>query len=586
MATFNVTNSAQLTTALQQATGGDKILLAAGDYGQLEISGKYTTPLTIASADASRPASFSTMSINGAENITIDKVVFDYTYRASDIATYKPFEVANSSKIVIQNSVFDGDVKSGTGTVFDGYGNAVGLSVRGSSSVQVATNEFKSWGAALRVNESQDIQVQANNIHDIRKDGMNFVEVKGVLIENNHIHDFRGLPDWTDHRDMIQFWTAGTSNASENIIIRKNLLDIGNGSHTQSIFMRNELVDTGRAGQEMYYKNVLIEDNIIKNHHLHGVTVGETNGLVIQNNTLIAAKPDASLPSTQYLLDRYGPTAGILVPRINADDDSHNVSVKGNSFYGGSYFTGDRVDAGTGSDWNVTGNVSHPVDSGPSTGSGGSGSGSGGTPDGNSGGGVIQLPVLDDYVTKFASLAGSTALKGNAFVQNGALHVDGKGDYVNLGNPAKFDASDDLSFSINYSRDVANGDQARLVWNQDKLGLVLKGDGLFIKVAGEDGKFKLVQSGNLGLNDTDDHNIRVIVDSVSDHLQVIVDGHVAIDRYDIDLDLGRATGHDWLVGGNTWGAGLDGEITDFRLEADAQFYDHTVDAMHQDAPIF
>ena len=110
MATFNVTNSAQLATALQQASGGDKILLAAGDYGQLEISGKYGTPLTIASADASRPASFSTMSINGAENVTIDKVVFDYSYRASDIATYKPFEVANSSKIVIQNSVFDGDV--------------------------------------------------------------------------------------------------------------------------------------------------------------------------------------------------------------------------------------------------------------------------------------------------------------------------------------------------------------------------------------------------------------------------------------------------------------------------------------------
>ena len=589
MATFNVTNSAQLATALQQASGGDKILLAAGDYGQLEISGKYGTPLTIASADASRPASFSTMSINGAENVTIDKVVFDYSYRASDIATYKPFEVANSSKIVIHNSVFDGDTRSGSGTMFDGLGTGVGLSVRGSSGVQVATNEFKGWGTALKVNESQNVQVQTNNIHDIRKDGMNFVEVQGVVIENNNLHDFRGLPDGIDHRDMIQFWTTGSDHPSTNITIRNNLLDIGKGSHTQSIFMRNDMVDKGLAGAEMYYQNVLIENNTIINLHLHGITVGETAGLVIRNNTLTAAVPDPTESTTKWLLEKYGPQAGILIPRINVTDDSHKVSITGNSFYGGSYFTGDRVDAGIGSDWNVTGNVSHPTDSGPGTGTGtgGSGSGSGGaTPDGNDGSGVTHLPVLDDYVTKFASLVGSTALKGNAFVQNGALHVDGKGDYVNLGHPAKFNASDELSFSIDYSRDVANGDQARLVWNQDKLGLVLKGDGLFIKVAGEDGKFKLVQSGNLGLNDTDNHNIRVIVDSVSDHLQVIVDGHVAIDRYDIDLDLGRVTGHDWLVGGNKWGAGLDGEITDFRLEADAQFADHTVDELHHDAALF
>jgi Right handed beta helix region len=592
MATFTVSTSAQLTMALSQASGGDKILLAAGNYGQLEITGNYDSPLTIASANPGNPASFSTMSINGAENVTVDSVVFNYDFKESDIPTYKPFEVVNSSKVVIQNSVFEGDMASGQGTIFDGHGTGIGLSVRSSSGVEVEKNEFKSWGTALQVNESQNVQVQGNNIHDIRKDGMNFVEVQGVVIENNYIHDFKGLPDAIDHRDMIQFWTTGTNNPSTDIIIRKNVLDIGNGSHTQSIFMRNEVVDKGQAGQGMFYQNVLIENNVIINHHLHGITVGETAGLVIQNNTLVAAKPDASESTTQWLLEKYGSGAGILVPRINVTDDSQGVGIKTNTFYGADFFTGDRVDSGSGA--SVTGNVSYPTNSGPKPGTvydgagggtdgggtGGGGTGGGGTGGGGTGGG---LPVLDDYVANFVSFVGTTALKGNAIVKNGVAQLDGKGDYVNLGRLPTLDNTDELSFSIDFSRDVANGGEARLVWNHQKLGLVLKGDGLFVKVAGEDGKFKLFSSGDLGLNDTNKHSISVIVDSATDRLQVIVDGDIAIDRSDVDLDLGGTTGREWWLGGAKWRTGLDGQISDFQLEADAHFQDN---AHFQDDALF
>ena len=605
MATFTVSTSAQLTTALSQASGGDKILLAAGDYGRLEISGQYATALTITSADPGNPASFSSMAVDGAQNVTLDRVLFDYDFKVSDIATYKPFEVVNSSNIIIQNSVFNGDVASGLGTIFDGYGTGVGLSVRSSSGVQVGNNEFKSWGTALKVNESQNVVVEGNNIHDIRKDGMNFVEVQGVVIENNYIHDFKGLPDAIDHRDMIQFWTARTDKPSTDIVIRNNVLDIANGSHTQSIFMRNDLVDRGLAGQEMYYQNVLIEGNVIINHHSHGITVGETNGLVIQNNTLVAAKPDAAEPTTQWLLDKYGAGSGILVPRINVSDDSSGVSIKTNSFYGADYFTGNRIDSGPGDI--VTGNVSYPSNPGPTpgtvyggTGGGNTGGGTGGvdtggatgggtggaTGGGGGTGGGTGLPVLDDYVTNFVSLVGTTALQGNALVKNGSAQLDGTGDYVNLGRLSAFDTSDALSFSVDFSRDVANGGEARLVWNHQNLGLVLKGDGLFIKVAGADGKFKLFSSGDLDLNDTDKHSIRVIVDSATDRLQVIVDGGVAIDRSDVDLDLGMSTGRDWWLGGAKWGTGLDGQITDFSLEADATFFSDVGDALQQDAALF
>ena len=62
------------------------------------------------------------------------------------------------------------------------------------------------------------------------------------------------------------------------MIIRGNFLDAGTGNWTQSIYMAN-------SGDP--FLNILIEDNVIYNDHVHGITVGETDGLVIRNNTLL-----------------------------------------------------------------------------------------------------------------------------------------------------------------------------------------------------------------------------------------------------------------------------------------------------------
>ena len=51
--------------------------------------------------------------------------------------------------------------------------------------------------------------------------------------------------------------------------------------------MRNDLVDRGLAGPEMFYRDVLITQNVIINAHLHGIAVGETDGLTLSNNTVI-----------------------------------------------------------------------------------------------------------------------------------------------------------------------------------------------------------------------------------------------------------------------------------------------------------
>jgi Ca2+-binding RTX toxin-like protein len=323
--TIRVTNAAELTQALATATGGETIMLAAGNYGRLVMIDStranfdFASNVTIRSEDPGSPAVVTGLDMRGASNITFDGITFDYTFASGDQIYSRPFNISDSQNVTIRNATFDGDVAEGVSAVDDGYGYAIGLSIRGSEDVTVEDSEFFDFHRGMTVIESSGVTVRGNDVHSMRSDGMNFVEVTGVVIEDNHIHDFRGSLASSDHRDFIQFWTNGTDSPSTDIVIRGNILDIGEGDFTQSIFMRNEEVDWG-AGPEMFYRNILIENNIIVNGHLHGITVGQTDGLVIRNNSVL--HDDGSRPD--------GADGGVEIPRIAVSTTSTGVVITQN----------------------------------------------------------------------------------------------------------------------------------------------------------------------------------------------------------------------------------------------------------------
>ena len=341
--TYTVNSQSQLLTALAAASGGDVIRLEGGDYGKLSLTAKsglgmaFSGNVTITSADADNPARFSELELNGAANVTFDTVTFDYTFKGSDPVSLRPFAVSNSTNITFRNTTFDGDLAQGVSATADGFGTGIGLGISTSQHIRVENSEFFNFHRGLIITASRDIDVTGNDVHSMRSDGMNFVEVSDVVIEGNHIHDFRQSASSTDHLDMIQFWTNGTYNPSTDIIIRGNLLDIGSGDWAQSIFMRNEMVDTGQAGTEMYYRNVLIEQNVIVNGHLHGITVGETAGLTIRNNSVLHADG-----GTVDGLD-----SAVEIPRINVAVSATGVIITNN-------LTGGVTAAQPG--WTVSGN--------------------------------------------------------------------------------------------------------------------------------------------------------------------------------------------------------------------------------------
>ncbi len=320
--TVTVSSATELMAALANAQGGETILLAAGNYGELFLWDqqhafvKFASEVTIKSADPTDLASFGRVTLRGVENLTFDTISFDYDAAPGAAAHDKPFLIRASDSITIRNSIFDGDLAEGVSDILDGHPTGHGLTVTdGSSNITVENNTFHDWLRGAVFADVDNLVVSYNEVYDIRGDGFNFAGVTNVLIEGNYLHDFHRVTDF--HMDMIQFWTNGTASPTTNVIIRGNILDSGAGSNTQAIFMRNEEVDTGRAGIEMYYQNILIEDNVIHNAHTHGITVGETIGLTIQNNTILHNSDTAN-------------DGLVTIPTINIKDVSQDVLIANN----------------------------------------------------------------------------------------------------------------------------------------------------------------------------------------------------------------------------------------------------------------
>lgn len=70
----------------------------------------------------------------------------------------------------------------------------------------------------------------------------------------------------------------------------------------------------------MDYRNLVITGNVILNAHLHGITVGETDGLMIANNTLIRNR----------LSDGPGGSDGLWTPAIRVSAAAENVTITRN----------------------------------------------------------------------------------------------------------------------------------------------------------------------------------------------------------------------------------------------------------------
>lgn len=336
-----VTSPDDLAAALAQAGPGEVLLLAAGGYGALTLTAQTRKgAVTLRSADPAAPARFSGLDLRGVTGITLQGLAFDYRYRPGDPLWTAPFAVTDSQDVTLRGCLFTGDLVRGGPAADEGHATGVGLSVDHATDLTVDGNRFARFYRGLTVSDSDRVTVTGNDVSDIRSDGMDFVADQGLLVADNMLHDFQTATGSEDHPDMIQFWTAGTTRPTRDVVIRDNLLNAGSGSWTQSILMGNEVVAQGEAGPEMRYRNITITGNVIINAHLHGISVGQADGVRIAHNTLIhLARADGG-----------GDNPTLWTPRINVDETSDHVTIEGNA-------TAAIVGGEQRPDWTVRGNV-------------------------------------------------------------------------------------------------------------------------------------------------------------------------------------------------------------------------------------
>lgn len=296
-----IADDTALRAALAGGVGGDTLVLAPGQYGPLHLhGGRDTAPAALISADPDRPAEIIGLSAVEFDGLRLENLHLRYRFSAGDEVHVRPFLFRGCAGLEIVSTRIEGDEARGIGPITNGLPYGSGLSITGCQDIVLSDLHISRFVRGLVVRNVRGLSVTGSELTALRSDGMNFAQVEDVVIEGNYIHSFQRSDRTGDHSDMIQFWTTGTDRPSRNIAIRNNLLHSGPGLYTQSIFMRNELVDQDIAGPEMFYQDVLIEENVIINAHLHGITIGATSGLTIARNTLahnpLSAGDDPSRP--------------------------------------------------------------------------------------------------------------------------------------------------------------------------------------------------------------------------------------------------------------------------------------------------
>ncbi|WP_171236694.1 right-handed parallel beta-helix repeat-containing protein [Ruegeria sp. HKCCA6837] len=299
------------STAIRNAKGGETFILEGGNYGPLKLNRGFKKPVTIRSATAGSPACFTALRLNKAGNITLDGLVFDYSYARGDKNHANRFSILQSRGITISNSVFDGDHNAGAG-----FGR--GLRIRNSAKIDINGSIFRKWWKALTGDSVVDLTIRGNEITDIRSDGIALGVIDGLVIEANRLHNFSGGKGHKDHRDMIQILRS-SNRRSTDIIIRNNIFDMGAGDYAQTIWMGG---DGKNLGDPMLrHQNVLIENNVIYNAHVHGISVAAIDNLSIRKNSVIRVhRPEKNRKVT--------------VPRIRVSPGSTSVVIEQNAVAG------------------------------------------------------------------------------------------------------------------------------------------------------------------------------------------------------------------------------------------------------------
>ncbi|MBS0562958.1 MAG: hypothetical protein JSR87_00245, partial [Proteobacteria bacterium] len=319
MTTFTVGTAAELSAALSKAAGGDRIELKAGNYGAVKLSGtSFASGVTIAAQNKAAPPVFDKMQMMNCKNIALDGVKFNFVPNSSTMEWTPALEVRGSSGISVHNSTFTGgNAVAGSPNSLSNYGvqgYAVGRGIvfMKSTNIDISNNKMTGFTHSIRLVDVDQVKIAGNDVSGFRRVAVSGSDIDNASITGNYFHDPH---PWNfgpkgDHGDFIHLWTdPGQPDANQNITIKDNFLDQGQGTGILGIFLNDR---TGKA-----FQNVFIEDNLIRTSNGQGMRLEGVHGGSIQKNTVVGL---AQSPTS--------------VPKIIFDHGNYNVLLDKNIIMG------------------------------------------------------------------------------------------------------------------------------------------------------------------------------------------------------------------------------------------------------------
>ncbi len=291
---LNVSGPAELRAALASVSPGDRLVLAPGDYGMLDLGHvAYAPAISIEPLDRAAPPVFTSISLSEVNGLAVDGIVVAYGVTQSPLTSYAV------------NILGGGDISLTAMEIYsaaDGAaGNdAFGVNIRNSAHISVDGNSIHDVYRGVAVLDSDNVAVRRNVIRTVGSDGVIARGAVGLSILDNYFADFAIVDPKLQHPDAIQLWSRYALRANQDIVIRGNLIRRGAGDRSQGVFVKTP---------EFTTKNLLIEHNVIEQSMAQGIAVVNGDGVIIRNNTVILHGHETEKPGIEIR----APAANTLV---------------------------------------------------------------------------------------------------------------------------------------------------------------------------------------------------------------------------------------------------------------------------------
>ena len=342
-ATITATNTDEIAAAHQalSSAGGGTIRVVGGtDPIRLHLQDGGTGHVRIVSADPGDPTLLSQISMDGVSNVTVSGFAVDST-GVDRPEWHKDVMVGGDSRgVTIEDTAFTSDA---VGRYSPGYedahlGETLAL-VREVEDFAFNDNTVTGYYQGLTVREARGLEVEGNEFTQLQGDGIRLAGVQDATVSGNHMHDFLGTVARFNHNDFIQVFSAGSTLVTRDLTISDNVLDAGDASSAQGIFIGNEAF---RNDPTHVFENIVVTGNLVHGANPNGIVIAAARGSEITDNTLLWASggttvhheggPDVSIqPAIRLINSTDSRVEGNIAPRIVANGTTDPAQIGDNA---------------------------------------------------------------------------------------------------------------------------------------------------------------------------------------------------------------------------------------------------------------